>query len=92
MKSIGPQIQEPQQTTRKRNIKKNIPLPIINHSKQVIKNLKAVIFLKKAKTKQYVASHLLVSNQSIKLLSSKQYGTGIKTDTQIGGTQYRVQK
>jgi len=35
---------------------------------------------------ELVESHFLTSDYTTKLQSSKQYGTGTKTDTQITGT------
>ena len=37
-------------------------------------------------------THTLISNYTTKLQSSKQYGTGTKTDTQINKTEQRAQK
>ena len=45
-----------------------------------------------AKEQKQKISHFLISNYTIKLQSSKQYGTGIKTDKQTNGTESGAQK
>ena len=46
---------------------------------------------KKGRTK-LEATHFLTSKYVTKLQQLKQYGNGIKTDTQNNGTQQRIQK
>jgi len=44
------------------------------------------------KEKQQKESCSLTSNYTTKLQKSKQYGTGTKTDTEINGRRWKVQK
>ena len=65
--------------------------------KQILKEIEGLTKVSKLghikiSSSRQEASHFLVSSYTVKLPLSKQDDIGIKTDTQINGTEWRTQK